>query len=464
MSKHLNYDKRVPIELDNVAITRDESKCILCGSCRSVCKFKQGVYSFYNLENTCDRAICIHCGQCSNVCPTKAITEVYDYIKVKELLNDPSKVVIFQTSPSVRVALGEEFGLEYGTFVEGKMVSALRNLGAKYVFDTTFGADLTIMEEATEFVNRVMNKEKLPLFTSCCPGWVSFVETFYPELIPNLSTSKSPILMQGSIIKTYVSKNLNIDPKSIINVAVTPCTAKKAEIKRSEMNNSGRYLNDESISDMDYVITTRELAKWLKEEKIDFNDLEESEYDSPLGKGSGAGVIFGNTGGVMEAAVRTAYHLITGAAPTNDLLEFTSVRGLEGIKETMIKINNIEIKIAVVSGTNNARKLIEKMRSENIHYDFIEVMACTGGCIAGGGQPKYDQTIADEVKEQRINSLYNNDNSITLRNSHENPDIIKIYNEFLNKPNSNLAKLLLHTTYQDRSEILNKSVNNEVKL
>lgn len=464
MSKHINYDKRVPIEPDNVSIKRDDSKCILCGSCRSVCKFKQGVYSYYNLENTNDQAICINCGQCSNVCPTKAITEVYNYQEVKEVLKDSTKVVVFQTSPSVRIALGEEFGLDFGTFVEGKMVAALRKLGAKYVFDTTFGADLTIMEEATELVDRIVNKKTLPMFTSCCPAWISFVETFYPELIPNLSTAKSPILMQGSIIKTYFAKKEGIDPKSIINVSVTPCTAKKAEIKRVEMNNSGHYLEDTSITDMDYVITTRELARWLKEENIDFNSLEESSYDAPLGKGTGAGVIFGNSGGVMEAAVRYAYYLITDKDVNDKLLNFEEIRGLEGIKEAEVKISNLKLKIAVVSGTNNARKLIERMKNENIHYDFIEVMACPGGCIAGGGQPTYDQVIADEVKNKRINSMYNDDNQSKLRNSYQNHDIVKIYNDFLGKANSHLAKELLHTTYSDKSAILSKSINNNVKL
>jgi len=455
MSKHKNSDIRVPIEQDNYSICRDESKCILCGACKSACKYIAGVYDFYSLENNNDKAICIDCGQCSLVCPTSAISEVKDYKKVEEIIDRQDKIVIFQTSPSVRVALGDEFGFESGAFVEGKMVSLLRKLGANYVFDTTFGADLTIMEEANELIMRIKNGDKLPQFTSCCPAWVKYVETFYPEMLPNLSSTKSPILMTGSIIKTYFAKKMNIDPKKIINVAVTPCTAKKSEIRREEMNKAGIYHNDYSIRDMDYVITTRELALWAKEKEIDFNALEDSTYDSILGKGTGAGLIFGNTGGVMEAAIRTAYYELTGNIPGEDLLEFNPVRGLDKIKEANIKINDIDLKIAVITGTYNIRKFIKMMRENNLHYDFIEVMNCPGGCISGGGQPKTNVPVNDEIRSARIASLYEEDRKLIKRNSFENEEIKKLYQEFLKEPLSDNAKLLLHTTYKQALDVVN---------
>jgi ferredoxin hydrogenase len=454
MSIHENSDVRVPINSDSVSIVRDDSKCILCGSCRSTCKFSQGVYGHYDLEKTNDRAICIDCGQCSNVCPTGAITEVMDYIRVKKLVKDPNYVVIFQTAPAVRVSLGEEFKLEAGTIVEGKLVSALKKLGASYVLDTAYGADLTIMEEANELIERIQNKGVTPMFTSCCPAWVKFIELFYPKYIPNLSSCKSPILMQGAICKTYFAAKMNIDPSRIINVAITPCTAKKAEIKRSEMDGSGRYLSEE-IRDMDYIVTVRELARWMREENIDFDSLEDSSYDSLLGKSSGAGVIFGSTGGVMEAAIRTAHFYVTGRPLDNLIL--TDVRGLDGIKETNVTIGDYHLKLAVVTGTNNAHQFFEKLENGEVSYDFVEGMACIGGCIAGGGQPKVDQTVAHLEKEKRMNSLYHLDSKREKRNSYENPEIKELYDTFLREPGSEISEVLLHTSYESKCHLLNQN-------
>lgn len=449
-----NYSKRVYIDDTSYSIKRDENKCILCGNCKSVCEFKQGVYNCYDMNRTYKKMICIDCGQCSVACPTGAISIKEDYNEVRKILKEKEKIVIFQTSPSIRVSFGELFDMEAGTLVEGKIVSLLRKLGASYVFDTTFGADLTIMEEASELIDRIKNKKTLPMFTSCCPAWVKFVEMFYPKYINNLSTCKSPILMEGAIIKTYVANKLNIDPKNIVNVAITPCTAKKAEIKREEINGSSKYNNIDNIKDVDYVITVRELASWIKEEKIDFNNIIESEYDSILPKGTGAGLIFGNTGGVMEAALRTANYLLTNEDIKE--IEFNSIRGLSGIKEADIKINDLNLKVAVISGTKNARKILKQIEENNIKYDFIEVMACPGGCIAGGGQPKHDLMILDEIKEKRIKTLYNEDLNSEIRYSYKNPVIKEIYKDFLINPLSDISKQLLHTTYKNKENLLNK--------
>lgn len=465
MSKHLSTSIRVAIEKDNPSICRDEEKCIKCGMCKNICTDYIGVNGNYSLEDTKDIAVCINCGQCANVCPQSSITEVYDYEKVKSEIKDNDKIVIFSTSPAVRVSLGEEFNMQDGSFVEGKMVSLIRKLGANYVLDTNFAADLTIVEEASELIERITEKNKpLPQFTSCCPSWVKYAETFHPDILDNISSVKSPIGMQGPTIKTYFANKMGIDALKIVNVAVTPCTAKKFEIKRDEMNSSGKYHNSEDISDMDYVITTRELALWAKEENINFESLEDSCYDKLMGESSGAGVIFANTGGVMEAALRTAYSYLTKEKPPRLFYELETVRGLEEVREATLKINGMEINIAVVYGTKNASKFIEKMKNGDKQYHFVEVMTCPGGCIGGGGQPKDTQFKGDSLREKRIKGLYKRDSDMEVRLSHENEEIKTLYEEFYYKPLSKLAKQMLHTTYYDRSEDLGgKKMSTSVK-
>ncbi|WP_417054153.1 rubrerythrin [Dysosmobacter sp.] len=452
MAQHLPLSVRVPIEEDNPSICRNEALCIKCGMCKEVCTQQIGVHGTYTLEETGGKAICIHCGQCANVCPPASITEVYEYPAVRAAVKDPDKVVVVSTSPSVRAALGEEFGMPKGTFVQGKMVALLRALGADYVLDTSFAADLTIMEEASELIQRITIGDKpLPQFTSCCPAWVKFAETYYPELLPNISSAKSPIGMQGPTIKTYFAKKMGIDPEKIVNVALTPCAAKKFEIRRSEMNAAGKELGIPTMRDMDQVITTRELALWAKEEGIDFASLPDSDYDRLMGEASGAGVIFGNTGGVMEAALRTAYAFITGQQPPEALLDLQPVRGYDGIREASLDINGMTVNVAVVYGTANARKMIERVKSGEKQYHFIEVMTCPGGCIGGGGQPRDIMADADETRKARIGSLYQRDAAMQQRLSHENQEIKQIYEEFYGQPLSELAEKMLHTAYLDRS-------------
>ena len=454
---HLPLDVRVPIEPDNPSIVRDEDKCIKCGMCKNVCTQDIGVHGTYTLEQTGGEAVCIHCGQCANVCPPGSITERYEYPEIREAVKNPDRIVIVSTSPSVRAALGEEFGMADGTFVEGKMVALLRALGVSYVLDTNFAADLTIVEEASELIERVTKgTAPLPQFTSCCPAWIKFTEMYYPELIPNLSTAKSPIGMQGPTIKTYFAKKMNLDPTKIVNVALTPCTAKKYEIRRPEMHDAGNYYGDPDMRDMDFVLTTREPALWAKEEGIDFASLSDSAYDNLMGEASGAGVIFGNTGGVMEAALRTAYEYITGEKAPAQLYDLQPVRGYEGIREASVTIGDLDVNVAVVYGTANARRMIERMKQGEKQYHFIEVMTCPGGCIGGGGQPKDLLKDADEVRKARIDSLYKKDAEMTLRKSHENPSIKRIYEEFYGKPLSEMAEKMLHTMYEDKSMILNK--------
>ncbi len=455
--KHMPLDVRVPIEPDNPSIVRAEEKCIKCGMCKNVCTQDIGVHGTYTLEQTGDEAVCIHCGQCANVCPPSSITERYEYPEIRDAVKNPDQIVIISTSPSVRAALGEEFGMDAGEFVEGKMVALLRKLGVNYVLDTNFAADLTIVEEASELIERVTKgTAPLPQFTSCCPAWIKFAEMYYPELIPNLSTAKSPIGMQGPTIKTYFAKKMGLDPTKIVNVALTPCTAKKYEIRRPEMHDAGHYYDDPNMRDMDFVLTTRELALWAKEEGIDFASLSDSAYDNLMGEASGAGVIFGNTGGVMEAALRTAYEYITGEEAPAQLYDLQPVRGYEGIREASVTIGDLDVNVAVVYGTANARRMIERMKQGEKQYHFIEVMTCPGGCIGGGGQPKDLFKDADEVRKARIDSLYKKDAEMTLRKSHENPSIKRIYEEFYGKPLSEMAEKMLHTMYEDKSMILNK--------
>ncbi|WP_459481715.1 [FeFe] hydrogenase, group A [Clostridium saccharoperbutylacetonicum] len=454
MSKHMSTEVRVPIEPGNPSVMRIEEKCIKCGQCKTICKDYIGVLGYYDLSKTNDIPICINCGQCANVCPVDSIIETYEFREVMEAINDKDKIVIVNTSPSVRVSLGEEFGMEDGSFVQGKMVALLRKLGVNYVLDTNFGADLTIMEEASELIKRVKENKNLPQFTSCCPAWVKFAETYYPEVIPNISTSKSPIGMQGPTVKSYFAESMDIDPKKIVNVALTPCTAKKFEIRREEMKDAGNYLDIDDMRDMDYVITTRELALWAKEKGIDFNSLEDSEFDRVMGEASGAGVIFGNTGGVMEAALRTAYEFITKEKVPDTLYDLKPVRGMEEMKEASLNIGDITLNVAVIYGTDNVRKMMDKLKTSDKQYHFIEVMTCPGGCIGGGGQAKHRIDKIKEANEKRIMSLYDKDNKMKLRLSHKNPEIEMLYNEFYGEPLSELAEKMLHTSYYSRSNDL----------
>ena len=452
MTNHLPLSVRVPIEQDNPSIMRDEKKCIKCGMCKNVCTEKIGVHGTYSFEETGGKAICINCGQCANVCPVNSITEKYEYQEVRNAIKEKRGTVIVSTSPSVRVAIGEEFGLPAGTFTEGKMVALLKKLGVDYVLDTNFSADLTIVEEASELIERIKNNGPLPQFTSCCPAWVKYVETYMPEMIPNLSTAKSPIGMQGPTIKTYFASKMGLDPEKIINVALTPCTAKKMEIRRSEMNAAGKYLGKPEMRDMDHVITTRELALWAKEEGVDFNSLSDMPFDSPLGEASGSGVIFGNTGGVMEAALRTAIFYVTGKNPED--VELKEVRGYDGIREKEVQVGDVTLRVAIIYGTANAKAFIEDMKKSGKTYHAVEVMTCPGGCIGGGGQPKDINKDPDEVRKARISSLYNRDGEMKNRLSHENKEIKELYKEFYGEPLSPLAEKMLHTAYLDRSEDL----------
>lgn len=453
MSKHIAVDVRVPIEQDNPALRRIESLCISCGQCKEVCEKQISVGNHYDLVKTNDTAICIHCGQCIQVCPTNSLVEKQDWIKVRDVIQSGKKKVIGITSPSVRVGLGEEFGLEAGSYVENQMVASLRALGMDYVFDTTFAADLTIMEEASECIERVKKQKRLPQFTSCCPAWVKFAETYYPEILGNISTSKSPISMFAPTIKTWFAKKEGIAPEDIYIVAFTPCTAKKFEITREEFVDASKYHQDTEYPDCDMVVTTKELANWLRAENLDLNSVGESTYDELMPRGSGAGVIFGNTGGVMEAAMRTAYYLVTGKQPTKEFLTLEAVRGLDGVRSAQVSIEGLQLKVAVVHGTDNIRQFLHHMKTTKEHYDFVEVMTCLGGCIGGGGQPKHIGLDMQDIRAKRIASLYEKDDSLELRNSHDNVNIKRVYEEFYGKPLTSLAHQLLHTSYHKRDDL-----------
>ena len=456
-SRFKELQRRVPIDEHNCAVQFDESKCKNCTLCRRACANTQSIMDYYSLESTGDVPICVHCGQCASACPFGAITEVNDVDKVKAAIKDPDKIVIFQTAPAVRVGLGESFGMDPGTFVQGKMVAALRALGGDYVFDTDFGADLTIMEEATELLHRLQSEEiPIPQFTSCCPAWVEFAEIFYPDLIPHLSSTKSPISIFSPIIKTFFAQKKDLDPSKIVNVCVTPCTAKKAEILRPEFNSSSIFWDIPGMRDTDICITTRELADWIKEENIDFANLEDSQFDSTFGDASGGGRIFGNSGGVMEAAIRTAYYLFTGRPAPKDFIPFEPVRGLEGVKKATVVFGHFVIHVAAISGLANARKFIDDLikNDDFENYSFIEVMACPGGCIGGGGQPKVKLPQVKKVNEARIASLYKSDEETDIKASWQNPEIEELYKLFLDEPLSEMAEWALHTYFNDKSDLL----------
>ena len=435
----------VPVDDANPAIIKNEALCSECGHCFAVCEEEIGVAAKY-LLNQREAYQCIGCGQCSAVCPEKAITGRPHYKIVKELIKDPEKIVVFSTSPSVRVGFADGFGKEPGTFAQDEMVGALRALGADYVFDVTFSADLTIMEEGSELLSRILKGTgPLPQFTSCCPAWVKYMENFHPDKTAHLSSAKSPIGMQGAVIKTYFAHKKHIDPEKIVSVAVTPCTAKKAEIAREELCDAGKLLNIEEMRDNDYVITTKELVQWCQEEGLDLDNITPSKFDSVLGEGTGAGMIFGNTGGVMEAALRSAHYLVTGRNPDPDAFKIVrNPGGQPGVVEAEIQLGDATVRAAVVSGLGNTRKLIEAIEHGEVHYDFVEVMACPGGCVGGGGQPIHD---GEELARTRGENLYFLDKNAPLRFSHENPDVLRLYRDFLEKPLSHKSHMLLHTDH-----------------
>ena len=444
-------------EIDDSAIhlIRDNSKCILCRRCVAVCQKNQFVGVIGTNERGYDTHVasafdmpladtaCINCGQCISVCPTGALTERDDTAKVWKALADPSKHVVVAPAPSVRAQLGESFGMPIGTNVEGKMIAALRRLGFDKVFDVDNAADVTIMEEGTELLSRLKNGGKLPLITSCSPGWVKFCETYYPDMIDNLSSCKSPQGMFGALAKSYYAEKAGIDPADIFVVSVMPCTAKKFEAARPELGKNG-------VPDIDVSITTRELAKMIKEAGIVFTDLQDEQCDPFLGIASGAGHIFGATGGVMEAALRTVYEVVTGKECPS--VDFTEVRGTEAIKEAEYDLAGTKVKVAVTSGLTNAAKLLDMIKSGEKDYQFVEVMCCPGGCVNGGGQPiqpGYVHNFTD-LRADRAKALYSEDANMPLRKSHENPEVKAIYADYLGAPNSHKAHELLHTTYTAR--------------
>ncbi|MCL2323226.1 MAG: NADH-dependent [FeFe] hydrogenase, group A6 [Oscillospiraceae bacterium] len=443
-------------DTSSFSLIRNADKCILCRRCETMCNEVQtvGVYSAVHrgfdtvigtaFDNPMLDTVCTFCGQCVSVCPTGALTQVDNVSEVWAALNDPEKYVVVQTAPAVRVALGEEFGLPAGTNVKGKMVAALKHIGFKKVYDTVFAADLTIMEEANELIERINGNGRLPILTSCCPAWVKFIEHQFPELLDVPSTCKSPHEMFGAIAKTYLAKKLGIDPRKMVVVSVMPCIAKKYEAARPELS-----LGDDE-KNVDLVISTRELTKMIREAGINFNMLPDEEYDEIMGTSSGAGVIFGTSGGVIEAALRTANVWLTGEKLGK--IDFKELRGHKGIREAEVEINGNKYNIAIAHGLGNARELLENVRDNKANYHAIEIMACPRGCVGGGGQPYYEHDIT--VLDKRTESIFDDDEKSTIRFSHENPEIQKLYEEFLEKPGSHKAHELLHTKFTKRGLII----------
>lgn len=475
--RYVRTKKIQKYDTSSIAIHRDPNKCILCGRCIAVCQNVQTVsaiglsgrgikskISTY-MEKGLGNVACTYCGQCALVCPTGAIVERDDTDNVFEEMSNPDKFVIVQTAPAIRVGIGEAMGMEPGSLVTGQMVAGLRKLGFKKIFDTQFTADLTILEEGHELINRIKNKGKLPMITSCSPGWIKFAEHFFPDLLGHLSTCKSPQQMFGSVAKTYYAAKMGIDPRKIVVVSVMPCTAKKYEARRPEMTGAFDYWKDkrawsseDMFYDVDYVLTTRELARMFKETGIRFTSLPSEQFDNPLGESTGAAVIFGATGGVMEAALRTAYEVITGTPLAN--INFMPVRGMEGIKEAEVDMNGMKVKVAVAHTLKNARTLMEQIEKGESPYAFIEVMTCPGGCLGGGGQPI---PTTWEIRKKRAESIYAEDANKPLRKSHENPNVAVLYSEFLKEPLGEMSHHLLHTSYQQRGLLVWKSNGQEKK-
>ena len=465
--KETPFERTKPVpKIDNssLSLIRNPDKCILCGRCIAVCADVQTVYAIdfagrglkskvsTYLDQGLGNVACTNCGQCALVCPTAAIVERDESKDIMADIYDDNKIVIVQTAPAIRVGIGEAMGMGEGELVTGKMVAALRKLGFSKVFDTDFAADLTIMEEGFELINRIKNKGTLPMITSCSPGWIKFIEHFFPKSLSHLSTCKSPQQMFGAVAKTYYAEKLNVDPRKIVVVSIMPCTAKKFECKRPEMKSAFHYWKEklnlpekDSFFDVDYVLTTRELARMFKVTGVDFSNLPEEDFDHPLGISTGAGVIFGATGGVMEAAVRTAYEVITGKPL--EKIELNVLRGFEGIKEAELDLNGTKLKVAVAHTLKNARVLLEQIEEGTSPYAFIEVMTCPGGCLGGGGQP-IPTTWA--IRQKRSDSLYKEDRLKPIRKSHENPTIKAIYDEFLKEPLGHVSHELLHTDYIER--------------
>jgi len=434
-------NEAIPFSVDNPAIQYHSDQCIHCGRCVDFCRQMTGVYQ---RSVSTGEDPCIHCGQCTLFC-TDAITERFHYNKVAEAIDDPEKIVVATTAPAIRVALGEMFGLTPGTNVEKEIVGALKQLGIDHVLDATFSADLTVVEEATELIQRLENKNlEGAMFTDCCPAWRRYLKLFHPHLVQNLSTTKSPTLMQGALIKTYYAEKQGIDPEKIVHVALMPCTAKKGEIRLEGMNAAGVSLGKPDMRDVDYVLTCRELACLLKDRDVDLLQTQGASYDSLMGRGSGSGLIFGNTGGVMEATMRTAYKLLNGTNPPVELLDFHPVRGFDHLRQAKVDLGKYQLNVAVVHGITHAHSFLEILQNGIQKFDFVEVMACPGGCIGGGGQPYVDRDDMPRINQRRVDALYQHDTKQEIRLSIDNPEIKTIYDTFLGHPLSEKSKQFLH--------------------